>query len=328
MSESLLNQNGGAIVPPSEPLNNTEVMSQEIIIVSLFVNVRASKPKVRVPLFDYLQNPLHKLNIDRLKSQPDEISRKKFKGLLTCITPSGVFSERKLAGLHKHTGIICLDIDGKDNNHISDFGLLRDELNKIINVAYCSLSASGNGVFCLIPIRNPQKHKEHFNALQQDFLDLGIIIDKSCSDVTRLRLSSYDEKAYTNKQAIIYNKELVLTNTKKAREHHPKNLTPFKPNNVDLNNRQKVIEIINRIEKQEIDITGDYHQWFQIGCAFAKEFGEEGRNFFHSVSRFYNTYNNTYSELVTNTQYNKCLETSYSISIGTFFYWAKKNNLI
>jgi hypothetical protein len=323
MSESVLDQNGGAIVPPSETLDNKEIMSQEIIIVSLFENVRANKPKARVPLFDYLQNPGHKINIDRLKSQPDEISRKKYKGLLTCITPSGVFSERNLAGLYKHTGIICLDIDGKDNTHIQDFGFLRDELSKIVNVAYCSLSASGNGVFCLIPIKNPAKHKEHFNALQKEFLDLGIIIDKSCSDVTRLRLSSYDENAYTNKKAIIYNKELVLTNTKKAGDPRPKNLTPSKPNNVDLNNRQKVIEIINRIEKQEIDITGDYHQWFQIGCAFAKEFGEEGRNFFHCVSKF----GKKYSELVTNTQYNKCLGASYSISIGTFFYWAREYDL-
>lgn len=66
------------------------------------------------------------------------------------------------------------------------------------------------------------------------------------------------------------------------------------------------------------DITGDYPQWFKIGCALAHTFGEDGRDMFHRVSRFGNTYDQDSTEL----KYAECLKTD-KVSIGTFFYYAK-----
>jgi len=78
--------------------------------------------------------------------------------------------------------------------------------------------------------------------------------------------------------------------------------------------------IISRIESQSIDIAPGYSDWCNIGFAFADSFGEQGRSFFHRVSKF----NPGYSENECNKQYYNCLKSSGSgITLNTFFHLAK-----
>ncbi|RZK27187.1 MAG: hypothetical protein EOO43_00370 [Flavobacterium sp.] len=323
MEELLLQEDVSIAQYPPKNVSNLEIIMDEDIQVSLFENVKANKPINTVNLFDWLEDPMHQKNIAYLRNQPTEEDRKRVKGMLRCITASGTFSIRKLDGLIQHSGIICIDIDGKENLHIEDFPNLRDQISNISNVAYCSLSASGNGVYCLIPIMYPENHKEHFNALKEDFLAYNIVIDISCSDVSRLRICSHDENAYTNKEAIVYIKRLNLYGPKKPAEPSRKSSAYPKCIIRHSSTVEKVTEIIKRIEKKHIDITESYAQWFEIGCALADEFGEEGRDFFHSISQ----YHPMYSEMRTDTLFSSCLGGGYSFSIGTFFHWAEKYNL-
>ena len=69
---------------------------------------------------------------------------------------------------------------------------------------YCGLSASGNGLFCIIPYADPTNHKNVFEAIKNDFEEMGIIIDKSCGDICRLRFLSHDTQPYVNKHAEVY----------------------------------------------------------------------------------------------------------------------------
>jgi hypothetical protein len=48
------------------------------------------------------------------------------------------------------------------------------------------------------------KHKQHFEALKKCFEKLGIILDKACGDITRLRCCSYDENAYSMKKCCCF----------------------------------------------------------------------------------------------------------------------------
>lgn len=43
--------------------------------------------------------------------------------------------------------------------------------------------------------------------------------------------------------------------------------------------------LIARIEETGTDINERYKHWFRVGCALASEFGEEGRDYFHRLSR-------------------------------------------
>lgn len=215
-----------------------------------------------------------------------------------------------------------------DNPHITDFERLRDEIAKIKNVAYCALSVGGKGLFCIIPIVNPNLHKEYFQALKWCFEKLGIIIDKNCSDITRLRVYSYDPNRYRNEEEAI---PFYMVLDKTLLNRSVKRTTTLKRDIKKMskgNDVEKIVRgIVAKIEKECIDITDDYDVWLKIGFAFANEFGEGGRELFHVVSQNSSKYK--YEEA--DSKYTSCLNSSTSgpsITIGTFFHIAKEYDLI
>ena len=81
-------------------------------------------------------------------------------------------------------------------------------------------------------------------------------------------------------------------------------------------------QIIQHIESQQIDITTAYSDWRNIGFAFADEFGETGREYFHRISRFYPDYSATDCDR----QFDNCLKAKgQGISLKTFFFQDRKS---
>ncbi|WP_158600232.1 BT4734/BF3469 family protein [Fibrisoma montanum] len=139
--------------------------------------------------------------VDRIRSTADEGERKTLKRSLIGFTPHGTFRHRSGKGFVQHSGIICLDIDGKDNAHLGDFDQLKSYLSQIKEVAYCGLSVSGKGYFVLIPIAYPEQHEKQFDALVWAFAQMNIKVDTSGRNLDRFRYYSYDPDAYINSQA-------------------------------------------------------------------------------------------------------------------------------
>ncbi len=88
------------------------------------------------------------------------------------------------------------------------------------------------------------------------------------------------------------------------------------------NDKMHDVEIIvQRIEDCQLDLTCDQGDWVKLGFAFASEFSEAGRGFYHRICRFYPGY--SYSE--TDKQFDKCLKGDKSgASIKSFFFAAKQ----
>lgn len=79
--------------------------------------------------------------------------------------------------------------------------------------------------------------------------------------------------------------------------------------------------IISRLEAAQTDITANYADWRDIGFAFADEFGEAGREYYHRISRFYSGYLPTDC----NKQYDNCLKAKgHGVTLKTFFHLAKQ----
>ena len=79
--------------------------------------------------------------------------------------------------------------------------------------------------------------------------------------------------------------------------------------------------VLRRIEAFQIDLTCTYEDWLKMGFAFADEFGEMGRNYFHRISRFNSNYNFPECDL----QFTKCIKGKKTgITIKTFFAAAKE----
>jgi len=277
--------------------------------VSSYKNKDQENPKT-VNLREILADKKYRALVEKIRSTTDEEKQKELKLKLPCYTPSCEIGEEGII----HSGIICLDIDFKDNSHISNFSDFKKLVSKIPEIAYCSLSARGEGYFVLVQIANPKKHKEHFLSLELDFLRCGITIDPSCKNVNRLRFATYDAEPYINLKAkpytFTYSPALTVNDS-----------FPASPS------LDRVTALIDAIEDSLTDITGNYPQWFQIGCALANEFGETGREFFHRVS----SYSDLYEDDTTDRQFTACLKglkSSTPIHINTLFHFAKLNGVI
>ena len=78
--------------------------------------------------------------------------------------------------------------------------------------------------------------------------------------------------------------------------------------------------VTRRIKSSRTDITSGYAAWRDIGFALCDALGEDGRDYFHRVSRF----NPQYNEQEADSQYDKCLRShGTGITIRTFFQSAR-----
>lgn len=264
-------------------------------------------------LHDFLNNVEYDA-IKELRSTSDPSRKKQIKLSLPQATISGVFAPTRSAdNLVKHSGLICVDIDRKDNLHIGNFDtLIEDVLCHLEQVTYASGSVSGNGYFLIIPLKYPNRHKQQFEALVRTFKDMGINIDRACGDVCRLRCQSYDLSQYINLEAVPYDGVY--------HEPQPKRRYYFDFNGVDA--EDKVALLCRQIAYQHIDLTANYDDWTKVGMALSS-LGESGRQWFHLCS----SQNPKYNASECDRKFTNFLRSSKRIGIGTFFYICKNVGL-
>jgi hypothetical protein len=308
----------GSITGEKRPVPKTGrfVMPNSIldVDVSFFENYFSSEGSM-INLLSFLRSTEYKNDIERIRNIEDKSLVNAEKAKLPAITPSGLFEKRRDDKLIQHSGLIQIDIDRKDNLHLENFDDLKSELSKIRNVAYCGLSVSGNGYWCLIPIAYPEKHKEHFKALERILAMKGLIIDPSGINVSRLRGVSYDPDPYFNLEAAVF----TVFDRQLEQE------TVFRSCGSDVESRGVEVEtMICKIEAAQIDITNDYKAWFEIGCCLANDFGETGRDYFHRISRF----NNRYAKSEADKQFDNCLKNRYNYNLGTLIYYCREAGVI
>lgn len=281
--------------------------------VSVFSSYRDVKPK-DVVLLDFLTSTKYKSEVLKIRSANDKSIINALKSKLPAVTPSGLFeNKRSIANLKRHSGLMQIDIDKQDNMQL-DMMETKDLLKSIDQICYVSYSVSGKGLFALIPIAEPQKHKAHFMALEQDFkADFNIVIDKSCKDVSRLRGYSYDADFYINENAKVYTEILEQKPKQKPMKIIKSNII------APINKEDNFYNALKIIEAKHIDITGSNEQWFTILCAIANEFGEAGRNFAHLISQYSLMYDSNRCDK----DYSRALKSNYGYNLGTFYYYLK-----
>lgn len=266
-----------------------------------------------MPLGTFLFCKEYKDDILRLRAVFDKEKRNALKRGLPQATISGVFSPtRAKNNLFQHSGLICVDIDAKDNPDILDWETLKQDLSVLPQIAYCALSVSGKGLFLVIPLRYPEKHLQQFRQLQIDFRKMGIMIDSACSDITRLRCLSYDEHPIINENTTLYEGVYV------EKPKHQSLPTCFIYEGE--NTFAEVAVCCRKIQQCGIDITASYDDWLKVGCALAT-LGERGRSLFHICSR----QNAKYNATKTDKMFTGLLRRNYQqVNIGTFFWMCKQ----
>ena len=224
---------------------------------------------------------------------------------LPVATISGTFAPTcKAENLVAHSTLLCIDIDKKDNMDVDWFDDLKHEWHNIPQILYAGRSIRGKGWFAIFRIAYPDKHEAQFEALKHDFANSGLIIDKACKNVNRMRFISYDPEPYINEDATLYTKVWV----------EPKQ-TYHSSSAYSGDDMEQVEKCCHIIEDRSIDITATYDEWFHVGAALAS-LGECGRSLFHMVS----SQNAKYKASETDKKFDNLLRNVSNIKIGTFFH--------
>jgi hypothetical protein len=137
-----------------------------------------------------------------IRSEKDKSKRNQLKQSLPAICFSGKFTKRNDASITEHSGLICLDFDGYENDKF----LLeeKENLTKDRYVYSVFISPSGLGLKVLVKIpEEVDTHKQFFNSLQQHFN--SPYFDETCKNISRVCYESYDPLIYINEQSSVFN---------------------------------------------------------------------------------------------------------------------------
>ena len=232
---------------------------------------------------------------------------------LPCVTISGLFEGERKASLVTATNpIICVDID------VLPDGMSLDQLKRKVfelpYVFYVSLSARGEGIFALIYYNMEKEFLYTFKALQYDFKVMGIVIDKACKDICRLRFVSWDEEPLEKEEVDRY--EPVYLEMFADPQFYQKTEDRQNTNvHIDDYFTYKTIKyLINHCGYR----ADEYQDWLMDGFRLAT-FGEYGHALFMHLSQ----HSNNFNERVAERKWNECVRTTQMTKDCLAHYYAE-----
>lgn len=254
-------------------------------------------------VIERIQSGVYRNQVEQLRQLISDGKKKEYtekKKSLPAFTPCGTFSQgRKIETLLNYSGVLILDIDKLTAPELEQ---AREKAGKEKYTFAMFLSPGGNGLKILVQVNTGREHHSAaFNQVKAHYESvLGVLVDKSGRDVSRLCFVSYDPEALLNLDA-----------------------KPF-PVNTNLSLEKDILKVIEQIENARLDMTNDYVSWRNIGFAICDALGESGRGYYHRISRF----NPDYNLEICNEQYTKCMQSTGSgIHISTLFYMAKNHGI-
>lgn len=269
-----------------------------------------------------LQGSLRKIRETEDKRVQQELKSR----LLPIITPSVVVSgKRDSKHIQGYTNIICLDIDMKDNEAV--MCKVPDILKSLPYVAMAQRSASGQGYSVFVPIKYGNSVLEHFLALEKEFANMGVVIDKSCKDDVRARYYSYDEQRYVNPSCSVYQRRLAASYSAKQPTYTVSATTPPQYSTPTYSSSDLIADLDRECSTVEgLNVCDTHQAWVEVGSALAKELGEQGRVYFHKLSQGHPHYNPS----ETNSKFDELLPRAdgYRYNKGTIFHYIKKARVV
>ena len=243
--------------------------------VSYFSCVANShKPQGSLPLETILFSERVRARVEALRSLPyGSAEFIQAKRQMPCYTPSGVFEVRNSEGLIKHSGVLCIEWD-----KVEDVDALKDLLGGFPFVYYAGLSCSGCGVFALVKIAEPTKHREYFRALSEYFGGIGYRVDESGKDVCRLRVASWDGSPVFNPDSEVW--DILPTIAKPT----------YAPRIATATDERLLLAGVEYITRYGVDITAGRNNWLSIGSCVKSIMGASGEDVFVALSRYHPQY--------------------------------------
>ena len=271
--------------------------------VSLFRNFNQVEENLEIGvILEQIRSGKYKARVQALREILRQGKSEEYdsaKRSLPAFTPSGLFDGgRKLEFLKEYSGLIILDLDDLQQEHLI---AARQKIQECTYTFACFISPSGQGLKVLVKVfSRPVLHKRTFNQVKSFYEDLlKLEVDPSGKDITRLCFVSWDEVLYLNPAAACFKTYLNLL-------------------------EDDIDKLTATIELRQLDLTKNYDDWVRIAFALIDAIGEEGRSYFHRISQYYPGYDASLCD----SQFDKCLHSGNTgVTIGTLYYLARDNGI-
>ena len=210
---------------------------------------------------------------------------------------------RRETHLYQHTGWLAIDIDLQDNQQLTSFENIRMVARFRPEIGLLMRSCSGTGYFGLVRLAYPDRHKEQFKAILKEYAALGIVLDKQCGNIGRVRFASWDDAdhIYINNnvqpyQGLATDEPQVIPQARPMYRQSQSNASTAyggSDNSAfwnDPRTQDRIIElIVKALVNRRINITESYDEWTKAGWALkAHPYGER---LFHELSACSRKYN-------------------------------------
>ena len=210
---------------------------------------------------------------------------------------------RRETHLQQHTGWLAIDIDLDDNQQLANFNNVRMVARFRPEIALLMRSCSGTGYFGLVRLAYSDRHKSQFKALLKEYAAFGIILDKQCGNIGRVRFASWDDKEhiYINENAVAYKgmevSEVELSpishyqrTFSDVSRHAPCGGTRYGERSWENDTPDivylKAQRLVSKIEAKGVDIMQNYDAWVKCGISLYSIDPVAGMDMWRRVSRF------------------------------------------
>jgi hypothetical protein len=244
-----------------------------------------------------------------VRNAPNKEIKELKKKTAPLVTVSGSFAARKDDAIRKHSNLIAIDIDNLD-----DAVATKNRIGADPYILAAFISISGKGL-CLIVKIDGTRHLDAFNAIAAYlYNEYQLIVDQSGKNVSRARFISYDPALIQNPNAATFKKYLP-----KKKEYKQQKVVVIK---TDFDS------MIAQMDQKGLNLCEDYSDWIRICYGLVSEFGEQGREHFHTLSATSSKYNS----IDCDSQFTACLKNhneskGKKSSIGSIYYLAKQNGI-
>jgi|TARA_R100000479_G_scaffold65066_2_gene30971 hypothetical protein len=173
-------------------------MKPNEIQVTCFQSIYDKDSPEYISLGDALKN-IKRGNSQQLVEELRDTGDKQKKLQLPVVLFSGTFSTRRDDDIFEHSRLVVIDLDNVDVESV------KRQLGTDDYVFSCWASPSGNGVKALVQISNPERHEDHFRALEKYFeKTYGLEVDGTGKNLSRACFESYDPELIVQMGAKVF----------------------------------------------------------------------------------------------------------------------------
>lgn len=254
---------------------------------------------------------------------------------ISCICEDGT---RKDSSVLVRNPLIVVDIDQDDNPCLRDGNSRMELFYRLFKIKCCyaaGISCSGKGIYLIIYIGHnidDFDFKGAFFALEKEFMDADIKIDKKCKNISRLRYASSHDLLIKSASIEI---EPYLRRVEKEQERIEPSLHYY-GNSFGCSPREILSEVVTMLIEGGFR-ADDYNSW--ISCGFALQpLGTLGLELFDRISQASNKYGGfnevakKYSELYKpSVTENDCYAKFYAIAkriLGPGYYFEAQRRIL